>query len=245
MVPAFLARAAVLLLLLPLGCAPTGDFARREPTSFHDKILPRVGAHIARWRGEASSTLPLTDDEAELRHLAYTIVAPAPFASFLDRAWAEARLARLAPFTPVRAGPQHYYEALRNAPFRSSEARFAAVASDVQADNDRLTPFFSTAKRVSLADQSRLAALRYAPLDEAERLGVEDRIIENRELAAWVRATLTHRAEAYRHAIDRLSVDTPSTSVHAARVTLASFEARLRNPPGELTLPRRPPMPLR
>jgi hypothetical protein len=237
-----LTRAAALALLLPFGCAPTGDFGRRGPTLLHDTVLPRVGAYAARLRGEAVSSLPLTDDEIEMRHLAYAIVAPAPFASYLDRASAEARLARLAPIAPMQAGPRHYYEALRDAPFRSSEARFGAVASHVQADNDRLTPFFSVAKRVTLADDGRLAALRYAPLDRVERLDVEARIIENRELAAWVRATLKDRAKAYRYAIDRLAVDTPSTSVHAARVTLSSFEGRLGNPLGEPAFPRRPSM---
>ena len=65
---------ALLAVVLP-GCAPTGDFGRRQPSFLHDQIVPAARTAIRDIRGKATSQYPLTADEEELRARAHTLVS--------------------------------------------------------------------------------------------------------------------------------------------------------------------------
>lgn len=195
--------------------------------------MPPLGSVAGRMRGEPVSAFRFTDDEVALRRQAYTIVQPARASQREDRLFAEFRHSRLAPLAAGEADIGSYFRALMGEPFASSEARFSALSYDIRTDEDRLTPFFSLARALYLADEERLAAAARVPgLSGGEAANVEARVAENRALIADVRAVMQHRARAYRYALDRLAIHTPSVRVRAVEATLASFEARLADPLG-------------
>jgi len=218
--------------MLLMGCAPTGDFGRREASIFHDEVVPRIGDEVAHLRGEPVSKLPMTDHEKHLRVRAHGLVRPLRADMFVDDVKAQTQFARLDPAFVDPARLPAYYLALRKARFASSEARFAALDGAIRADIERLPPFAATARRVHLADEARLRALEFSPLGPGDRAEIADRVAENRHLVAWVGAVLRARADAFAYALERLAVETPSTRVPAVQASLEGLEAVLARPGG-------------
>ena len=203
---------AVLLAGLVAGCArPTGDFGRARPDLIHDELLPEAGRMAANMRGEPTSTFNLTDLEQELRNRAWALISPASSKDWVDAAATEGQRTRLIKPIDDKLDPRVYYLYLRSDKFRSSETRYERVIADITSDTELVRPFCQLAAEVEDTDVDRLNAMNRRPdLKPEEYSAAVGRVNENRRLIAWVKRALGFRLGAYRYAIDRLEIETPS-----------------------------------
>ncbi|MEX0590669.1 MAG: hypothetical protein WD207_06240, partial [Xanthobacteraceae bacterium] len=176
------------LLFLAAGCAaPTGDFGRPRASYFNDSILPNVGATVAYVRGEPVSFAPHTDEERELRDLAYAILMPAGDRKQWDGILYELRRTRILPDDRPVFDIAQYSESLLSTAYRSATGRYSRLMEDIRADSTRTGPFFATATRVMEMDAVREKALaNMYHLSPEDRESAGARIYENRVLIAWV-----------------------------------------------------------
>lgn len=223
---------SALILILPLlaaGCAaPTGDFGRPRASYFNDSILPNLGATAATIRGEPVSFAPHTDEERDLRDLAYAILMPAGDRKEWEGILYELRRTRILPAERAIFDVAEYSETLLSTPYRSATARYTRLMDDIRADSNRAGPFFAAASRVLEMDAVRekaLAGMLYLSPDDRE--SARARIFENRMLIAWVRQRFQERSAAYRLALDRLVVTTPAPAAVETERALRVFLARL------------------
>jgi hypothetical protein len=226
-----LAVSAALAGLLA-GCARTGDFGRPEPNLVNDALLPAAGAALAYVRDEPVSSFRLTDDEREMRDLAWGVVTPPLARQRRDRLLAELRRTRILPAERARLDTTSYVRALLSERYRSSGARYARLEEDVWADARRVEPFFAAAARVAEGDRVRERALSRVPaVTPAEQADALARIEENGLMIAWTRESFDERLASYRYALDRLILATPdpaAVEVAAAIDALAATLASLR-----------------
>ena len=195
------------------GCArPTGDFGRAKPSVVHDTLMPTVGAGAAAVRGAPVSLFNLTDDEKLLRDLSWSIVRPPHALDWYGQVLAELQRTRIVGrVDDLAVAPKNYYRILRLERYRSTEARYARVANDALADAEAVKPFYATACRVFAADEERLkAAERMDDLTRFDHANIRNRVEENRNVVAWGWRSLNYRLAAYRYAIERLQIETPS-----------------------------------
>lgn len=225
-------RAVLLCVLAGLSaCGPaTGDFGRPKPSVVHDALMPAAGDALARQRGEPVSAYRLTDNEREMRDLAWAVVMPPLAEQRRDRVLVELRRTRILPADRARLDKASYVEALIATSYRSSAARYAKLIDDVVNDTSRVEPFFEQASLVYDDDRARERALGHAlEVRPDERENALARIDENRLLIAWVRDSFEERLAAYRYALDRLVIETPDrASIEAARA-IEAFAAVLRS----------------
>lgn len=206
-------------------CAQTGDFGRPSPSVVNDALLPAAGAVVARGRGEPVSSYRLTDDEVEMRNLAWGVVMPPLPEQALERTLVELARTRVLPVDRVRVPKESYVRTLIATPYRSSGARYARLKADIEADISRIEPFFASAARVAAGDRARdRAAARVPELRPDERANVEARIDENGLLIAWVRLSFDERVVTYRYALDRLVLETPDPAAVSVEASLSILE---------------------
>jgi hypothetical protein len=217
------------LLLAAAGCAaPAGDFGRPRPSYFNEALLPGVGEGVALYRGEPVSDAPLTDEERELRNLAYAILMPAGDRQDWDRMLTELVRTRVFPQEKAPLDPGGYSDALISTAYRSSTARYARLMEDMRADSGRAGPFFAAALRVAKMDEAREKAItNMFHIVPPERESAMARIYENRVLIAWTHRRFGERLAGYRLALDRLVMATPAPAAVEAERTLRVREARL------------------
>lgn len=112
------------LLFAAGGCAaPAGDFGRPRAGVLNDNVLPLAGDTAAWVRGEPVSAAPFTDDERQLRDLAYAILMPPDERQTWERMLAEWRRTRLLPEAKTHPNPADYADPLLRTSYRSSTAR--------------------------------------------------------------------------------------------------------------------------
>jgi hypothetical protein len=220
----------LLALLCPFAtaCSVEGDFGRRQPSVVTDTIMPAIGRYDASKRGEPVSTLPLTDDETELRDRAWRFLSPAYPHSSYEAMLAALRTSRITPPESGDAGPSAYFVALSSLDWRSSTGPYQRLIADISADQSLLDPYDAVLARVIAADDIRRRGLPFvADLTEAQRARVLARIAENQFLAAWVDQSLRERVAAYRYALQHLFVALPDRDGVAAERLLARLGARI------------------
>ncbi|MBL8575535.1 MAG: hypothetical protein JNM13_17795 [Hyphomicrobiaceae bacterium] len=214
-----------LLLVTPLmaligalgGCGrPTGDFGRAEPSVIHDRVMPAAGGAIAKWgRDELVSGFNHTDDEGVLYDRAWGFVRPPHHADWLNASLIEGQRTRILPELDSKLSVAAYYENLRLDPYRSSEARYTRMIRDMQADTALVGPFWRQAAAVRDADDERLRAWeRRSEQRPKEMQNAIARVEENARVVDWVWRSLRFRLRAYKHAIERIQVETPSTRLY-------------------------------
>jgi hypothetical protein len=220
--------AVILALGWLTGCAE-GDFGRIRSSLVTDDIHDWIGAEAVGSIGVPPSRFGLTDDERELRDLAYPLIEP-PF----DRQrWysilGEYGLARVtsAPFDHTV-----YAARLMARPARSATSRYALLLEDVRNDLVRIGPFFRTAARVADLDNKRAQSLPYiAIFSEGERANALSRIAENQQATGWVQHSLHLRVASYRFALERLVIVYPSPMAVEAEQTLNRLALEIDAPP--------------
>jgi hypothetical protein len=224
---------ALAALALLAGCGMQGDFGELNRTLTSDGIHDWVGRDDVAGKPISPSSFQLTDDERQLRDLAFPLIEPPYDRQNFDQAGREYGLIRT---TPREASDRTaYLTHLMMVNDRSPSARYAQLTDDIRNDSTRLPQFFETAGRVLDMDQKRRKSMAYVTgLGESERKDALNRIRENARVIAQVRASLIHRAASYRFALERLVISAPSPQAVDAERTLNQLQTditRYRNHP--------------
>jgi len=213
------------------GCGtPNGDFGEVQPYLVSDGVHDWVGPYASADR--KASGFELTDDERQLRDLAYPLIE-APY----DRQQWYSVAGEYGLFRPPR-GPAFdrtaYAKRLLSADDRSPSVRYAQLSEDIHNDITRMPQFFETAGRVLDMDQKRRKSMSLVSvLSPAERNNAELRMRENASIVALVREKLMQRAESFYYALERLVITTPSpqaAEVDRAIGRMQAEMARYRQP---------------
>jgi hypothetical protein len=196
------------ILALPLVACTQGDFGEVRSSLVREDIHDWMGRAAGPSGDAPVSSFPYTDDERSLRDLGYPLIEPpydrkkwnSVLGEYGLRGYArEARLPRGA-----------YAEHLLGDTYRSPTARYQKLLEDIRNDIVRLPPFFEVSSRVVDIDAKRKRSLDFTQSSAAERSGALLRIRENANVIAWVELSLNDRLAAYRYALERLVVMTPS-----------------------------------
>jgi hypothetical protein len=201
------------------GCS--GDFGELKPQlvspAIHDWVAEDATGSLPR------SAFQLTDDERQLRDLAYPLVEP-PYlrqnAESLPREYGRLR-------AQYHAGndPTAYAAWLVSYPSRSPASRYSRLLDDIRNDTTRLPQLFETAARVVDMDRKRRRSFAYIPVTSTgERVEAERRMNENAAIVAQVQRSLDQRVAGYRFALERLIIMAPSPT--AAQVELMINQLR-------------------
>jgi hypothetical protein len=231
-VPVWRRRVFAFAVLSLLGGCGNGDFGEVQPTLVRDDIHDWVALDAIAGKPTWPSSFDLTDDERELRDLAYPLIEP-PY----DR---QQWYSVAGEYGVIGAGHRTifdrtaYASRLLSSRYRSPSARYSQLGDDIHNDTTRLPQFFETASRVLDIDQKRRKGLAVvSALSPAERKNAERRMIENASIVSLVRARLAQRVSSYRFAIERLVIMTPSpqaADVERALNQLQAQIARYRRP---------------
>ncbi len=236
------ARTAVLVALavsfgLSACARPTGDYGRARPSVIHDKVMPAAGDRLTDVRRYFASKdgryLPvsnfnMTDDERELRNRSFAIVRPPHAKDWIAANLVEGQRTRILAPIDTKLDPADYYKYLRKDKFRSSEARYVRLISDMRADTELVGPFYELARKVMAADEERMRVVHATPTLTAEqRAMTKSRVDENLARIRWVWRALRFRLKAYRIAIDGLEVETPSVRIYDANLAWRRLAAAI------------------
>lgn len=225
---------AVVLALLGAGlCACSGgDFGRTRADMRSDDMHRWLGAEVTSGVGLQPSQFQLTDEERQLRDLAYPMIEPP-----LSRpAWKSV-------FGDYKALPSPwrqkvvfdrtmYGRTLIDEPHRSHSSRYAQLIEDVRNDITRFEPFFASAIRVIDLDRKRNASMaRVSALSPRERDDAVARMQENSLIIQWVQQCLEQRISSYRWALERLVIQAPDGMAADADRLIGELAAQTANPP--------------
>jgi hypothetical protein len=231
----FLCGMVVATLLVLPGCA-NGDFGEIRPSLVRDDIHDWVALDAIAGKPTLPSQFELTDDERQLRDLAYPLIEPA-----YDRQQPNSILGEYGVI-----GADHravfdrtaYATRLQSSRYRSPAARYAQLIDDIRNDSTRMPQFFETAARVLDVDGKRQKSLAYvSALSNYERAHAVRRMRENLSIAKLVHAMLGRRLSSYRFALERLVIVTPSSQAVEVERTLNQLQAQIARyrfgaPPG-------------
>src|SRR3954462_8625939 len=203
---------AILLALIgaTLAACSGGDFGRTRADMRSDDMHRWLGAEVTSSVGLKPSQFQLTDEERQLRDLAYPLIEPP-----LSRpAWKSV-------FGDYKALPSPwrqkivfdrtmYGRTLIDEPHRSHSSRYTQLMEDVRNDITRFEPFFASAIRVIDLDKKRNASLKLVSgLSPRERDDAVARMQENSMIVQWVQQSLERRISSYRWALERLVIQAP------------------------------------
>jgi hypothetical protein len=208
------------------GCALNGDFGRLRSDLVTDDMHAWVGRDAV--DGKPSDFL-LTDNERQLRDLAFALIQPAYDRNRWDSAFAEYGLEGLRNWGPFDRTA--YWKHLDVAQRRSEVSSYAQIVADARNDVVRIEPFFAIAARVTDVDLRRAEALGHmagrSGLSHAEADNARRRNNENSAVIAWVCRSLNERAASYHYALERLVIRTPSSSAVEVERSLTLLRTRI------------------
>ena len=204
------------------GCA-NGDFGEIKPMLQRDNMHDWVAADAT---GSIPSQFQLTDDERQLRDLAYPLVEP-PYlrhtaGSYLRESGAFPQRFHSGEDTTA------YATYLVSFPSRSPQARYSRLTDDIRNDTTRLPQFFETAARVADMDRKRQRAFAYVSMtSDAERIEAARRVSENAAIIAEVRHSIAKRIASYKFALERLVIMAPSQYAVQCELMISQLKAAL------------------
>ncbi len=216
---------ALAALLLLSGCA-NGDFKEVKRFLVRDDIHDWVSRDALIGTRAAPSGFELTDDERQLRDLAFQLIQP----SYDRHQWysiaGEYGLIERA--QRERFDRTDYATRLFGDRYRSPAARYARLIDDVRDDATRLPQFFETASRVVDIDNKRRESLRYiSNLSAHERNEALRRNFANAAIISLVRTRLHQRVDSYRFALERLVLMTPTAQAAQVELALNHLQAEI------------------
>jgi hypothetical protein len=225
---------AILLVLAgaTLGACSGGDFGRTRADMRSDDMHRWLGAEVTSSVGLKSSQFQLTDEERQLRDLAFPMIEPP-----LSRpAWKSVFGDYKAMPSPWRQNVVFdrtmYGRTLIDEPHRSHSSRYAQLIEDVRNDITRFEPFFASAIRVIDLDRKRNASMaRVSELSPRERDDAVARMQENSLIVQWVQQCLEQRISSYRWALERLVIQAPDRMAADADRLIGELAAQTANPP--------------
>ena len=213
------------------GCSG-GDFGRTRADMRSDDMHSWLGREATGSLGLKSSQFQLTDEERQLRDLAYPMIEPP-----LSRpAWKSV-------FGDYKALPSPWHQkvvfdrtmygrTLIDEPHRSHSSRYAQLIEDVRNDITRFEPFFACAIRVIDLDRKRDASMaRVSALSPQEKADAVARMQENSLIVQWVQQSLEQRVSSYRWALERLVIQAPDGMAADADRLIGELAAQTAHPP--------------
>ena len=223
---------ALLLAGAALGGCSGGDFGRTRQDFLNDDMHRWIGGEVTGSVGLSASQFQLTDNERQLRDLAYPLIEPphsrpawrSVFGDYqpLPSPWRQQVV-----FDRTAYGRQ-----LIDEPHRSFSSRYAQLMDDVRDDITRFEPFFTAAVRVIDLDRKRNAAMAHiSELSPRERADAVSRMQENSLIVQWVQQCLERRISSYRWALERLVLQAPDSLAADADRLIGELAAQTANPP--------------
>ncbi len=225
----------VLMLLLigaALGGCSGGDFGRTRQDFISDDMHGWIGTEATGSVGLHPSQFQLTDNERQLRDLAYQLIEPprsrpAWKSVFGDYATIASPWRHKVVFDRTAYGRQ-----LIDEPHRSDASRYAQLIDDVRDDITRFEPFFASAARVLDLDRKRNASLSHiSELSPRERADAVARMEENTLIVQWVQQCLEQRISSYHWALERLVLQAPDNMAADADRLIGELAAQTAHPP--------------
>lgn len=207
-------RSLPALILLLAGSALAGcsggDFGRTRADFRNDDMHRWMGTEATGSVGKKGSQFQLTEQERQLRDLAYQFIEPP-----LSRpAWKSV----FGDYQPLPAPWRQkvvfdrtaYGRNLIDEPHRSFASRYSLLIDEVRDDITRFEPFFATAIQVIELDRKRNASLNViSDLSPREKADAVARMEENTLIVQWVQQSLERRISSYRWALERLVIQAP------------------------------------
>jgi hypothetical protein len=221
-----------LLLGATLGGCSGGDFGRTRQDFVSDDMHRWIGTEATGSVGLHPSQFQLTDNERQLRDLAYQLIEPPRSRP----AWKSV----FGDYAPIASPWRHrvafdrtaYGRQLIDEPHRSDASRYAQLIDDVRDDITRFEPFFASAARVFELDRKRNASLSHiSELSPRERADAVARMEENTLIVQWVQQCLEQRISSYHWALERLVLQAPDNMAADADRLISELAAQTANPP--------------
>ena len=222
----------LLLAGMTLGGCSGGDFGRTRQDVLSDDMHRWIGGEATASIGLPASQFQLTDNERQLRDLAYPLIEP----PHSRPAWKSV----FGDYTPIPSPWRQkvifdrtaYGRMLIDEPHRSHSSRYAQLMQDVRNDLTRFEPFFSAAVRVLDLDRKRNASLKQISLlSPRERGDAVARMEENALIVQWVEQCLERRISSYRWGLERLVIQAPDNIAADADRLIGELAAQTANPP--------------
>ena len=222
-----------ILLAVMLGACSGGDFGRTREDFRSDDMHRWLGLEATSSVALRLSQFQLTDNERQLRDLAYPLIEPphsrpawkSVFGDYLPSAspWRQ----QAPPFDRTAYGRM-----LIDEPHRSHASRYSQLIDDVRGDIARFEPFYASAIKVIDLDRKRDASLKYiTELSPRERADAVARMQENSLIVQWVQQCLERRVSSYRWALERLVLQAPDNIAADADRLIGELAAQTANPP--------------
>ena len=229
----YFSPALLLFSGLTLGACSGGDFWRSRADFLNDDMHRWVGSEATSSVGLRPSKFQLTDNERQLRDLAYPLIEPphsrpawrSVFGDYqvLASPWRQSA----PPFDRTAYGRM-----LIDEPHRSHVSRYGQLIEDVRDDIARFEPFYATAIKVLELDNKRNASLKVmSELSPHEREDALARMQENTLIVRWVQQCLERRVSSYRWALERLVLQAPDNIAGEADRLINELAAQTANPP--------------
>src|SRR6202163_3634679 len=223
---------ALLLISVPLGGCSGGDFGRTRQDFRNDDMHRWIGGEATASVGLRASQFQLTDNERQLRDLAYPLIEPPRSRPAWKSVFGDYKSLPSPWRQEVVFDRTAYGRQLIDEPHRSHTSRYAQLMDDVRDDITRFEPFFADAVRVIDLDRKRNAALAHvSALSPRERDDAVARMQENSLIVQWVQQCLERRVSSYRWALERLVVHAPDGMAADADRLLGELAAQTANPP--------------
>ncbi len=229
----WLSSALTLLLLgAALGACSGGDFGRTRDDFRSDDMHRWLGAEATSSIGARPSQFQLTDDERQLRDLAYPLIEPPRSRPAWKSVFGDYKPLPAPWRQNVVFDRTTYGRTLIDEPHRSHSSRYAQLIEDVRDDITRFEPFYATAVRVIDLNRKRDASMaRVSELSPRERADAVARMQENSLIVQWVQQCLERRVSSYRWALERLVIQAPDNMAADADRLISELAAQTANPP--------------
>ena len=227
-------RPALVLLVagVALGGCSGGDFGRTRADMRNDDMHRWLGAEATGSVGLKPSHFQLTENERQLRDLAYPLIEP----PHSRPAWKSV----FGDYQPLPSPWRQkvvfdrtlYGRTLIDEPHRSHTSRYQQLIEAVRNDITRFEPFFASAVRVIELDRKRSASLKLvSELSPREQADAVARMEENTLIVQWVQQCLERRISSYRWALERLVIQAPDNIAADADRLIGELAAQTANPP--------------
>jgi hypothetical protein len=223
---------ALLLVGIALGGCSGGDFGRTRQDFLNDDMHRWLGGEVTGSVGLKPSQFQLTDDERQLRDLAYPLIEPPHSRPAWRSVFGDYQSLPSPWRVKVVFDRTAYGRMLIDEPHRSHSSRYAQLIEDVRDDITRFEPFFASAIRVIDLDKKRNAAMAHvSELSPRERADAVARMQENSLIVQWVQQCLEQRVSSYRWGLERLVIQAPDSMAAEADRLIGELAAQTANPP--------------
>ncbi len=218
-----LATPAILVVALS-ACTEVGDFDRPNISIREAASAMSARSDASAYVEERFSDYTLTYKEERMRTLGYRLIQPLGVAPrYRDRIteyrYIQAGFAQ----RPLSNGDQ-YYAYLRQNHTRYEDALWNKLIADIRDDGESTQRFTASAERVLEQDALRLEISSTRTRSLPDHGDMVARIYENNGYIKLVTNSVADRIVAYRYAIERAELESPSDLIFAARSVTIDLE---------------------